>query len=234
MRGRIAFVFAALLALCIPARSAVTVKVDMDSITVGRDSNIVKMIKILRGDSARVDVQNPLAAVPPEAWAKLTPEQVQELIETSLVFQKGAHGNRLPEQRSSERVEIIVPVAFFAACVLALFFLMRWRIHQSKLVHEQRLAMIAQGIVPPDMATQPKPAAPRVQKMIIWGWIMALGGVGLSIANVLEDGWSEIGWGLVIMLVGVGLLMAARYIGGQPVTGPKEGDVPPSQDSGTT
>ncbi|OQB36858.1 MAG: hypothetical protein BWY06_02653 [Candidatus Latescibacteria bacterium ADurb.Bin168] len=231
MRGRIAFVFAALLALCIPARSAVTVKVDMDSITVGRDSNIVKMIKILRGDSARVDVQNPLAAVPAEAWAKLTPEQTQDLIETSLALQRPPHDETIPS--SDSRVEIIVPVAFFAACVLALFFLMRWRMHQSKLVHEQRLAMIAQGIVPPDMTTQPKPAAPRVQKMVIWGWIMALGGVGLSIAKVLEEGWSQIGWGLVIMLVGVGLLMAARYIGGQPVTGPKEGETPPSQD-GTT
>lgn len=232
MRGRIAFVFAALLALCIPARSAVTVKVDMDSITVGRDSNIVKMIKILRGDSAQVDVQNPLAAVPPEAWAKLTPEQTQDLIETSLALQRPSRHETIPS--SDSRVEIIVPVAFFAACVLALFFLMRWRIHQSKLVHEQRLAMIAQGIVPPDMTTQPKPAAPRVQKMIIWGWIMALGGVGLSIANVLEDGWSEIGWGVVIMLVGVGLLMAARYIGGQPVTGPKEGELPPTQDGSAT
>lgn len=227
MRGRIAFVFAALLALCVPARSAVTVKVDMDSITVGRDTNLVKMIRILRGDSTGAQAPNPLAAVPAEAWAKLSPEQTQDLIETSLALQRPPHHGPIPS--SDSRVEIIVPVAFFAACVLALFFLMRWRMHQSKLVHEQRLAMIAQGIVPPDMTTQPKPAAPRVQKMIIWGWIMALGGVGLSIANVLEDGWSEIGWGLVIMLVGVGLLMAARYIGGQPVTGLKEGETPPTQ-----
>jgi hypothetical protein len=230
MRGETAVILAALLALCAPVQ-AVTIRVDRDSVTLGRDTNIVKTIRITQDDSGSGHGSahgNALSNVPPEAWAKLTPEQTQELIQQSIVFQPK------PPKPSDAPVEVVVPIAFFSAVVLALFFWLRWRMKQSQFVHEQRLAMIAQGIVPPDMSTQPKPAAPRVQKMIVWGWIMALGGVGLSIANVLEDGISEIGWGLVFALVGVGLLMAARYIGGQPVTGPKEGDVPPSQDSGTT
>ena len=101
--------------------------------------------------------------------------------------------------------DIIVPIGFFAACVLVIYFLAQLKLKRLKMEHEERLAAIERGVPVP-----PLPAPPHHTRNP-YAWPLVLIGIGLAwmLANLFQG--DDVGWSLLPLLVGVGLL-AARHL----------------------
>jgi len=54
--------------------------------------------------------------------------------------------------------------------------------------------------------------APRHQRMMVWGLIVSMGGLGIAVMTALSEGLSEAGIGLLVVFIGVGLIAAAGYL----------------------
>ena len=151
---------------------------------------------------------HPLAQIPPEAWAKMSPFQIQELAERALDRQYPSRPKSLLTRLAS--VEIIVPVvsvvSVFSFITLVVFFVLKHKRTQAHELHEQRMAMIEKGICDPSFFAPP-PKVPKVQRMMTWGYILALGGLGIIVITI---GGPLIG--LFVVFLGVGLILAARYL----------------------
>ena len=74
--------------------------------------------------------------------------------------------------------------------------------------HELRLAMIEKGIAPNLLDAQLAPLKRR--RMLVWGLVLTLAGAALSISLAVSRS-HDLWFGLVVMLTGTGLLIAAEY-----------------------
>lgn len=195
-----------------PARARLSLSVNGDSIRIETDTIGAEPASMPERAHMMLSPDHPLAHIPPDAWAKMSPEQIRDLLETAIAEHRRESESGLPS--FLERVALIVPIVtsatFFGALVLIVFFVARYKQRRSRELHEQHLAMIEKGIDPRQFQAPPK--APRTQRMMIWGYILSLGGLGWSIRNVAEDGFDDIGIGPILALIGVGLLLAARYV----------------------
>ena len=199
------------------ARARVSLSIDRDSISIETDTTGTDTSLAWLRAQRSLPSGHPLAGIPPEAWAKMSSDQIQELAEQAL-----KHRDReFPRSSVWERVEIIVPivatVSSCAALVLIVFFVVRYKRSRSQQIHEEQLAMIDKGIDPKQLLGPPK--LPWIQRMMIWGYILSLGGAGWTVMNLANIALArggphrEIdGIGPVLALIGVGLILAARYL----------------------
>jgi len=80
---------------------------------------------VLRAGHDSVVISGPLASIPPEAWAKMSPEQIEELAQTSLVHNPEKGGRPLRDRgllgAGKKLVAVFVAlVAIFVALGVAL------------------------------------------------------------------------------------------------------------------
>ena len=61
-------------------------------------------------------------------------------------------------------------------------------------------------------AVKREPKAQRVFRLMIWGSVFLFGGAGYIIWKALDEGIRHAGFGFVLMLIGVGLGLAARQM----------------------
>jgi len=199
------------------AQSVGAVKIEVKTVHGSGRTEIVTI------DSARLAaVENlrhvgDLSKIPPDAWERMSPEQIEKLAKVAMVM-----GARKPlVMKHIERDEgpgeaPIIPifgiVFSFSSIVLIVFFIGRHRRATAHEEYELRRAMVEKGVFDPAMVAPRTQKAPRTARMMIWGLVLSLGGLGLTIAGVLEDGIEESGFELAVMLTGVALIIAAQYL----------------------
>jgi hypothetical protein len=102
--------------------------------------------------------------------------------------------------------DILIPLAFFAACVLIIYFGVQLKLKRLKMEHEERIMAIEKGVAVPQM-----PAVNHHHTRNPYAWPLVLIGIGLAwMIAKLFDGDTP-GWSLLPLLMGVGLL-AARHL----------------------
>lgn len=197
-----------------------------DSVVLIRDSTRV----VLPHGAGNID-SDVLNRIPPEAWAKMSPDQIENIVDKALA----AEADESPwGARGIGQKPLIIPIvgmagAFLMPIVIVALVLMSKR-RTAQQHHEQRMAMIERGIVDPTLFAQPaeaRPAPVRSRKMWIWGIVLAFAGFGLLVGEILEDGFGDIGGELMIMLVGIGLIIAARVVDTNRNRRDEHSDVPP-------
>ncbi len=109
--------------------------------------------------------------------------------------------------------------AVTAVCLLFLFGwipLVFWLYFRARNRHEQRehelwMAMVAKGMIPVVEVPKRPPARPR-KGLVILGFLLALAGLGLTIAEVADSGLANAGFELAVMFAGIALVVTAEYL----------------------
>lgn len=97
--------------------------------------------------------------------------------------------------------DILVPIAFFAACVAIVNFSIQAKMKRAKMEHEERMLAMEKGIPVPPRARE---AAKNPYK---WPIILIALGVAWLGASLVQ-GDEDFLWALLPLIVGAGLLIA--------------------------
>ncbi len=191
-----------------PAPPAIPSQIEIDS--------LIRHSIQIRLDTDETELSG-ILKLPPEVWAKLDSQQVQEILREAMEVR--AQPPAFPEPHFTDVLEdVLVPIVAilmaFGTPVLIVLLVLRYRRNANKQRHQERMAMIEKGIYDPALADEPtaKERVPSAQRMAVWGMILGFSGVGLSLMNILEDGIREAGLGIVIAMIGAALFAAARYV----------------------
>jgi hypothetical protein len=102
--------------------------------------------------------------------------------------------------------------------VLIAWFLSRHATERDQLRNEAIKVMADKGLDPQQvesaLRTEPPSGKPRRDMMIAWSLVLALGGFGLTVAEIAHAGLGNAGFELFVMLAGVALLISTRLIHG--------------------
>ena len=155
--------------------------------------------------------------LPSEVFRQLTPEQIEDLAKISIVM--GNRGNYENGEGGVPILEAMIPlvgtVVFFACLGFIFWLILRSRRETAREEHEIRLRMVEKGIYDPSIfvkTSQKTDKAPRTVRMMIWGLILALGGLGLTITGIADSGIDDAGIEMAIMFVGIALIVASEYV----------------------
>ena len=102
--------------------------------------------------------------------------------------------------------DILIPLSFFAAVVLIVYFAIQARMKRNQLLHEERMLAIEKGVDIPMVPVRIKRRNPYV-------WPLVFIGLGLAwiLGNIFEGDY-DISWGLIPLLIGAGLLIANSLV----------------------
>ena len=112
-------------------------------------------------------------------------------------------------------IPIVGTLAVFTAPVVIVFLVLMYKGRGKQQLHEERMAMIEKGIFDPALLTPPDAKgkkAPRAHRLMIWGIVLTMAGAGLAIMLVLDDGIGEVGPGILLAFIGLGMMGASRYV----------------------
>jgi len=97
--------------------------------------------------------------------------------------------------------EWLVPIAFFATVATIIHFVIQSNLKRTKMEHEERMLAIERGI--------PLPPHPEKKVRNPYKWPAILIAIGLAMFYAMlvqgDDDWA---WGVMPILIGVGLVMA--------------------------
>jgi len=97
--------------------------------------------------------------------------------------------------------DILVPIAFFAACVTIVNFSIQAKMKRAKMEHEERMLAMEKGI--------PVPLRVREATKNPYKWPIILIALGIAwLGASLVQGDEDFLWALLPLIVGVGLLIA--------------------------
>ncbi len=134
--------------------------------------------------------------LPPEALAKLRPEQIMEL--------------EMMRQRSHQRLpdvnDIVTTIAVFGCILLVVAILGFLRHRRTRMLHDTVRLMIEKGTAIPPELLNPTPAARRPQSDLRSGLVLIGIGLGVSIFFLGKAGHAW-GIGMIPTLMGVALLV---------------------------
>ncbi len=97
--------------------------------------------------------------------------------------------------------DILVPIVFFAACVLIVYFLMQAKMKRAKMEHEERMLAMERGILIPARRQE------VVRNPYKWPIILIALGVAWLGASLFQ-GDDDFLWALLPLIVGIGLIIA--------------------------
>ena len=125
-----------------------------------------------------------------------------------------------------EEESIVIPIvgilATFTTPVVIVFLILAYKKRAKQQVHEERMAMIEKGIFDPALLVPPDTKAkkaPRAHRLMIWGIVLSMAGVGLDIMIAMDDGIQDVGVGIFVAFIGLGLMAASRYVRRNPPDG---------------
>jgi uncharacterized membrane protein YedE/YeeE len=100
--------------------------------------------------------------------------------------------------------DVLVPIAFFAAVVLIVWFRIQVTLKRNKMYHEERMLALEKGVAVP---LQHTPEKEKVKNP--FAWPLALIGMGLAwaIVGLIKEQESAT-WSLVLIGLGAGMLIA--------------------------
>lgn len=105
--------------------------------------------------------------------------------------------------------EIVVPMMFFATVVLIVYLSISARFRIKKLEHDERMLAIEKGV---DIPISPiVERRQRSHNPYTWPFVLIGIGLALVLGNVFAWELDEIGWELIPLLIGVGMLVSHRY-----------------------
>jgi hypothetical protein len=170
-----------------------------------------------------------LGGIPAEAWAKLDTARTHAVILEAIIAERHIIQPTQPTpwapQRSAwqelargiDDIATVAGVSAVTIVVIVLFF--RARQVDASYRNQQRMAIIDKGTVDPSLL---EPSTPPVAKLLVWGIVLACGGLGVSIWGILDitlgfPGPDKsvvgiIGPGITLLLAGLGMLLAARML----------------------
>jgi len=101
--------------------------------------------------------------------------------------------------------DLLVPIAFFAAVVLTVYFVVHANLKRLRMEHEERMLAIERGTPLP-----PKPER-KIRNPYKWPVILIALGVAIIFALLMEgdDDWP---WGLLPFLIGFGMILSHRHL----------------------
>jgi hypothetical protein len=162
-----------------------------------------------------------LGPFPADAVARLSPAELKELLserQDALVKMEQA---RLRANEPHSKVEILVPLGFFASLVVGLLCTLVYRSRRDMLLHRTLAAMVEKGVaIPPELLVgggrKTRPSDLRR------GFVLVLGGLSGCIVGVATSGFSTGTWtvGLIPMFIGAGYLLTWAVEHKQPRGGP--------------
>jgi len=97
--------------------------------------------------------------------------------------------------------DILIPIAFFAACVTIVYLLIQAKMKRAKMEHEERMLAMEKGI----------PVPPRNKESVHnpYKWPIILIALGIAwLGASIVQGDQDFLWALLPLIVGVGLLLA--------------------------
>lgn len=155
----------------------------------------------VRADDEPSSGRKSLRDLSPEVLAKLTPEQLVEVLAQREITKRDA------VKAAPPAVATIVPIAFFITIVgvAALILLFRFRKHEK--LHETMQKMIEKGVeIPPSLILPPVTKDADLRKGLV------LSGLGLAAGNALLVMGPQGSWaiGLIPLFPGLGYLAVAR------------------------
>jgi hypothetical protein len=129
--------------------------------------------------------------LPKEVLEKLSPEQIVELEKA--------------RRSQSQFLDVLAPLAFFAAVFGIVALVLRKRLQQARLLHETIRMMIDKGQpIPPELLQPPGPRRPRSD--LRRGLVLLGIGIGLTVWLAM-DGGTKWALGLIPLLMGVAFLI---------------------------
>jgi len=193
---KLAFISGLALAFWLPvlagaqeATNAETVVTDAPTVQTGRLDNA-------HGRHRQPPAPAVPETLPPEALAKLNPNQIMEL--------------EMMRQRSHQRLpdvnDIVTTIAVFGCILLVVAILGFLRHRRTRMLHDTVRLMIEKGTVIPPELLNPTPAVRRPQSDLRSGLVLLGIGLGVSIYFL---GKSNHAWGLglIPMFMGIALLI---------------------------
>ncbi|MBM3325668.1 MAG: hypothetical protein FJY65_01615 [Calditrichaeota bacterium] len=99
----------------------------------------------------------------------------------------------------------IMPLAFLAAVVLIVYYSIRFKMKLYSMRHAERMLALERGLPIPSRMAQEKQRNPYK-----WPIILIALGIAFIIAQIVDrdDSWA---WGLLPLLIGVGMLISNRH-----------------------
>jgi hypothetical protein len=122
-------------------------------------------------------------------------------------------------------IGVLSTVLTFGWIPLLVWLYFRSKNRHGQRLHQLQMAMVAKGMSP--VVEVPKRPPARTGKgLVILGFLLALAGLGLTIAEVADSGLANAGFELAIMLAGIALLVAAEYLRRTAERGNREEEPP--------
>lgn len=108
-------------------------------------------------------------------------------------------------------VAIVTTLISFGWIPLVFWLYFRFKNRHEQRMHELHLAMVEKGMSP--VVETPGPRTARGGRgLIILGFLLALAGLGLTIAEVADSGLRNAGFELAVMFAGIALIIAVEYL----------------------
>ena len=160
------------------------------------------------------------------AYVEISPDAVRRRVTSNVALQEALLRARLagnvPRVSTSGIGDFVSAATVFGWVFLGIILFFIWAIVVTILIYRRRralesemynlrMAAIQNGMDPRMVSPTQVTGPPRTTAMVIYGLLLALGGLGLTIAEVAGSGLRNAGLELAIMLVGIGLVVGAEY-----------------------
>jgi fatty acid desaturase len=101
--------------------------------------------------------------------------------------------------------DILVPIAFFAAVVLIVYFSNQTKMRRLKMEHEERLLAIEKGVALPQKQVE------KHSNPYTWPIILIALGLAIMVSNTIDGDYEDIGWALLPLFAGIGMFYTRRH-----------------------